>query len=134
MGLGWRFVTAQHILFGKTVGNADGLQGDMRQLAGIACEDAQAIAAPGQFPHQLHRALGRARSHGQVAFMFEQPGMLSRRLIGRQCRQVREDIVLGGNTQGLADGGKIVHGHGQGAVHVEHPVANVGQAHAQSLR
>ncbi|MNT99552.1 hypothetical protein D3C72_2424270 [compost metagenome] len=66
--------------------------------------------------------------------MFQQPGVLGRGLGGRQSRQVGKDIVRLRNLQRLLDRRKIVHGDGQGAVHVEHPVANLLQAHCQSLR
>ncbi|MNJ75745.1 hypothetical protein D3C77_728920 [compost metagenome] len=60
--------------------------------------------------------------------------MLGRRFVRWQGRQVGEDVVLGRDVQRHANGGEIVHGHGQGAVHVEHPIAHLAQAHAQSLR
>ncbi|MCY1382678.1 hypothetical protein D9M69_707220 [compost metagenome] len=66
--------------------------------------------------------------------MLQQPGMLGRRFVRWQGCQVGEDVVLGRDIQRHPDSGKIVHGHGQGAVHVEHPVAQLAQAHAQSLR
>ena len=47
---------------------------------------------------------------------------------------VMEDVVLRGNLQGAADRGEIVHGDGQGAVHVEHPVPHLGDLHIQSSR
>ncbi len=60
--------------------------------------------------------------------------MFGRRHLGGQCRQVGEDVVLGRNLQGYADGREIMHSHREGAVHIEDPVLNVRQAHAQSLR
>src|SRR5690606_34542396 len=68
------------------------------------------------------------------ALVLQQPGMLGRRLLGRQRRQVGEDVVLLRDAQRLANGGEIMHRHGEGAVHVEHPVAHAAKAHAQSWR
>ncbi|MNV94403.1 hypothetical protein D3C71_1891940 [compost metagenome] len=59
MGL-WRgLVTAQHVLGGKAVSQANRLQGDMGQFPRITCQDPQAITAPRQLPHQLNRPGGR---------------------------------------------------------------------------
>ena len=66
--------------------------------------------------------------------MFQQPGMLGGGFLCRKGRQMGQDVVFGGNVQRFADGGKIVHGDRQGAVHVKHPMTNVVQVHAQSLR
>ncbi len=66
--------------------------------------------------------------------MLQQPGMLGRSFISRQRRQVGEDVVFGRNRQGHADRREVMHGNRQRAVHVEYPVTNLGQAHAQSLR
>ena len=53
---------------------------------------------------------------------------------GGQRRQVREDVVFWRNRQGHANRREVMHRHGQGAVHVEHPVTHFSQTHAQSLR
>src|SRR3546814_7234720 len=45
-----------------------------------------------------------------------------------------EEVVLLGDCQRTADRGEIVHGDGQGAVHVEHPVTDLGDLHIQSSR
>ena len=76
----------------------------------------------------------RFRTEGQVPLVLQQPRMLGSGFIGRQCGEVGQDVGFGRNRQGYANRRKVVHGHGQGAVHVEHPVTHVGQAHAQSLR
>src|SRR5471032_3036558 len=66
--------------------------------------------------------------------MRKQPRVLGCRHVRRQSRQVREDVVLGRNLQGHANRRKIMHGDREGAVHVKHPMLDVRQAHAQSLR
>src|SRR3990167_11434674 len=45
-----------------------------------------------------------------------------------------ENVLVQRDFQGALDGFEIMHGHGQGAVHVEHPVAAVLPAHFQSSR
>ncbi|MOA60884.1 hypothetical protein D3C78_1858900 [compost metagenome] len=60
--------------------------------------------------------------------------MFGVRFFGRQCRQMRQDVVFRRDRQRYTDRREIMHSHRQGAVHVEHPMAYVRQAHAQSLR
>ncbi|MNZ68075.1 hypothetical protein D3C78_863350 [compost metagenome] len=134
MRLGRRIIATQHILQRKAVGQANGLQRDMCQLPGIARENAQAITAPGQLAHQFHRTRCRLRTEGQVPLMLQQPGMFGCGLIGWQRGEVGQDVVFGRDRQRHANRREVVHGHRQGAVHVEHPVTHFGQAHAQSLR
>ena len=130
----WCFVATQHILNREAVSQADRLQRHVRQLTRIARENAEAITARMQVAHQLHRAGGRGRAQRQIAFVLEQPGMLGRCFIRWQCSEMGEDVVLWRNRQRHANRRKVMHGDGQRAVHVEHPMANRGQAHAQSLR
>ncbi len=106
----------------------------MRQLAGIAREDAEPIAAPCQLTHQLDRARRRLRGQRQFAFVLQQPGMLGRRHLRRQRGEVAENVVLQRNLQRTLDRREVMHRQGQGAVHVEHPMADLRKAHAQSLR
>ncbi|MNL17455.1 hypothetical protein D3C87_1385500 [compost metagenome] len=131
----WRcFIATEHILHREAVRQADRLQRDMRQLASIARKNAQAITTPSQFTHQFDGAHGRFRTQRQVPLMLQQPRMFGRRFIGRQRGEVSENVVFSRDRQRHANGREVMHGDGQGAVHVEHPMAHVGEAHAQSLR
>ncbi|CNK12869.1 Uncharacterised protein [Mycobacterium tuberculosis] len=120
-----RIITPQHILDGKAVRQANRLKGDVRQLPRIAGQNTQAITPPSQLTYQLYRAFGSDRTQRQLALVFQQPRMLGRRHIHRQRGEVSENVVLRRNVQGLTNRRKIMHGHRQGAVHVEHPVLNV---------
>jgi len=101
---------------------------------GIAGEHAETAIALAQRLQQLERPCGRARRAGQLALVVEQPGALGRGLLGRQRGQVVKDVVAFGNLQRAADRREVVHGDGQGAVHVEHPVTRTGEVHIQSSR
>src|SRR5690606_35831112 len=71
---------------------------------------------------------------GQLAFMLHQPGTLACRFIGRQRGEVMKNVVFQRDIQRTLDRHEVMHGDGQGAVHVEHPVARVLQYHFQSSR
>lgn len=132
--LGPRLAAPEDVLAGEAAAQADRFEGDQRQLVVVAGQDAQAHAAPLQLAHQFQCARRRPRGLGQGALVFEQPGVLGRRLGLGQGGEVQQDVVLLGDVQRSADRREVVHGPGQGAVHVEHPVADVGQPHAQSSR
>ena len=131
---GPRLAAPEDVLGGEAAAQADRFEGDQRQLVVVAGQDAQAHAAPLQLAHQFQCARRRPRGLGQGALVFEQPGVLGRRLGLGQGGEVQQDVVLLGDVQRSADRREVVHGPGQGAVHVEHPVADVGQPHAQSSR
>ena len=110
---------------GKALTQTNHLQRQLGQRQGIARQDAQLATAPIQGLHQFTGARRRLRGQGQFALMSQEPGMLGRRLILRQLRQVGEDVVLLGDVQSTLDRRKVVNCQGQGAVHVEHPVLAV---------
>ena len=134
MRLGRCLVATEDVFGEKAVTHAHRLQRHQCQFVGIAGQHAEAAAALAQRMQQLAGAFGRACGIGQLALVLQQPGTLGRRFVGRQRGQVMEDVVLLGNLQGAADRGEIVHGDGQGAVHVEHPVPYLGDRHIQSSR
>ena len=83
MRLGRRLVAADHIVRLETVAQADGVQGQQRQLVGVAGEDAEASAAPVQMAHQLDGTGSGHRAKRQLAFVLQQPGVLGRGLVRR---------------------------------------------------
>ncbi|MNO80961.1 hypothetical protein D3C76_721840 [compost metagenome] len=133
-GFRLRLATTEDVVGDEAIAQADGLQGQQRQFVGIAGQDAEAAVSLVQRPHQFHRAGSGSGKQCQLTLVRQQPGMLGRRLILRQCRQVAEDVLFLRDAQGALDRRKVVHGQGQGAVHVEHPVADVTEPHSQSLR
>ena len=88
----------------------------------ITGQNPQLAATRLQLMHQLNCARSRLRGLGQFKLMAQQPSMFGRRLSTRQGGQMVEDVVAQRNVQGPLDRLKIMHGHRQGAVHVEHPI------------
>ena len=124
----------EDVLGGEAAAQADRFEGDQRQLVVVAGQDAQAHAAPLQLAHQFQCARRRPRGSARARSCSSSQGVLGRRLGLGQGGEVQQDVVLLGDVQRSADRREVVHGPGQGAVHVEHPVADVGQPHAQSSR
>ncbi|MNF11170.1 hypothetical protein D3C80_2123250 [compost metagenome] len=71
MRLRWCFIATQNIFHRKAVGQADSVQRDVRQLAGVARENAQAITATRQFTHQFHGTRRGFRTQRQVSFVLQ---------------------------------------------------------------
>ena len=106
----------------------------MRQLLSVTRQHAQAVTTGGQVAHQLDCARRWRGSQCQFALMLQQPGMLGGRFVSGQAVEVGQDVVFGRDAQCLTNRRKVMHGEGQGAVHVEHPMLDVLECHAQSLR
>src|SRR5690606_21089739 len=128
------FVTAKNVAAGKTLAQANAVQGNLSQFAGIAGQQTQLYTAGMQLANQLHRTGCWARRTGQFALMLQQPGMLGGGLVQGQSGQMVEDVLLQRNLQCPANGLEIVDGDSQGAVHVKHPVADLVQFHVRSSR
>ena len=108
-------------------------------LAGI--RDILVISTPQDTP-RFEQLLGDGRQWGLRLAYAAQPRpegiaqafVIGRGFIGREGGEVGQDVVFRRDRQCHANCREVMHGHRQGAVHVEHPVAYIGQAHAQSLR